>query len=268
MRGEWLLVSALVASTPSTWRIGSVPHLNARPLVYGLDGVQFCPPAALADALHRQELDVALVPVAEVLRHDQYDIVDGIGVVSHGPVRSVFLAHRVPIATIKRVAVDPNSRSSAALVRVVLECRYGLAPEYYPRPVGETLAQHDAMLVFGDEAVNVAGKEGYWPALDLGEEWSDWTGLPFVYAVWAAQRGVADAGALAERLRAAKVDGLANLEEVILTSTEGTEGRRRDYLTRCIRWDLGAAEKQGIAQFQQYLQELKLVTPHELRFIN
>lgn len=249
-------------------RLGSVPHLNARPLVYGLEGVRLCPPAELADALYRRELDAGLVPVAEVLLHDQYDIVDGIGVVSRGPVRSVFLAHRVPIAKIRRVAVDPNSRSSAALLRVILQCRYGLAPEYYPRAAGTTLAAHEAMLVFGDEAITVAGKEGFTPALDLGEEWTEWTGLPFVFAVWAVQRPVAGGSPLPYRLRQAKQEGLAQIEDVIRDSTEGTEGRRRDYLTRVIRYDLGAAEQQGIRKFQEYLHELKLVERHELRFIN
>jgi predicted solute-binding protein len=253
-------------------RLGSVPHLNARPLVYGLDGVRSCPPAELADALHRRELDAGLVPVAEVLLHDQYDIVDGIGVVSRGPVRSVFLAHRVPIAKIRRVAVDPNSRSSAWLVRVVLECRYGLAPEYYPRVNGTTLAEHEAMLVFGDEAITVAGKDRFTPALDLGEEWTEWTGLPFVYAVWAVQadrrQEPGDRRPLVERLREAKAAGLAHLEDVIRAGTEGTEGRRRDYLTRCIRYDLGDAEKAGIRKFQDYLHELGLVDRHELRFVS
>lgn len=253
-------------------RIGSVPHLNARPLVYGLEGVRLCPPAELADALHRRELDAGLVPVAEVLLHDQYNIVDGIGVVSCGPVRSVFLAHRVPIAKIRRVAVDPNSRSSAALVHVILQCRYGLAPEYYPRAAGTTLADHEAMLVFGDEAVAVAGKEGFTPGLDLGEEWTEWTGLPFVYAVWAVQRPVAGGSPLPQelpqRLKEAKAAGLAHLEDVIRNSTEGTEARRRDYLTRVIRYDLGAAEQQGIRKFQEYLHELNLAGRHELRFIN
>lgn len=245
-----------------------MPHLNARPLVGGLNGVRLAPPAALADALHGGELDVALVPVAEVLRHDQYDVVDGIGVVSRGPVRSVFLAHRVPLAKIKRVAVDPNSRSSAALARVILQYRYGLAPEYCARPAGATLAEHEAMLVFGDEAISVAGAEGFTPALDLGEEWTDWTGLPFVYAVWALQRTVTDRGPLAERLRAAKRTGLANIEVVIRNSTEGTEARRRDYLTRCIRYGLGPAERDGVRKFQEYLHELKLAGRHELRFVD
>jgi chorismate dehydratase len=241
-------------------------------LVYGLDGVRLCAPAELADALHRRELDAGLVPVAEVLLHDQYDIVAGIGVVSRGPVRSVFLAHRVPIAKIRRVAVDPNSRSSAALLRVVLQCRYGLAPEYYPRANGATLAEHEAMLVFGDEAVAVAGREGFTPALDLGEEWTEWTRLPFVYAVWAVQTDRSQESGvrsrLARRLQEAKAAGLAHLEDVVRHSTEGTEGRRRDYLTRCIRYDLGEAEKAGIRKFQEYLVELKLVERHELRFIS
>ena len=127
------------------------------------------------------------------------------------------------------------------------------------------MADHEAMLVFGDEAIGVAGNDGFEPALDLGEEWTDWTGLPFVYALWAGQRGEPSHG---KQLREAKAAGLANLEELIQHAPEGTVARRRDYLTRCIRYDLGAAEKAGIRKFQEYLRELRVVEAHELRFVD
>ena len=75
-----------------TWRIASVPYLNARPLIYGIeDKVTLCAPARLADLLYREHFDVGLVPVAEVLLHDKYDILDGMAVAARGAVRSVFL---------------------------------------------------------------------------------------------------------------------------------------------------------------------------------
>ncbi len=89
-------------------RIGCVPYLNARPLIYGIeDQVMLCTPSRLADLMHRNQFDAGLVPVAEVLRHDQYDLIDGIAIASRGAVASVFLAHRAPIEKLKRMAVDP-----------------------------------------------------------------------------------------------------------------------------------------------------------------
>ena len=167
------------------------------------------------------------------------------------------------------------------------------------------MAEHDAMMVFGDEAVGCAGRDGFEPALDLGEAWPEWTGLPFVFAVWAVQRAkdeeriakseergprVTDHGspitglrppatdhqspvtasttALADRLRRAKAEGLAHLEEIVRTATEATPEIRREYLTRHIQYDVGAAEKAGLRRFQELLVELQLVEGHELRFIS
>ncbi len=243
----------------STARIGSVPHLNVRPLIYGIESeMTFCTPARLADAMHRREFDVGLVPVAEVLLHDQYDIINGIGVVSFGEVRSVFLVHRVPVKQIRNISVDPASRSSVWLLRVLLAERYGIEPEFHPRT-----ADCEATFVFGDEAIKRVADE---PRFDLGAAWTEWTGLPFVYAVWAAQRDAADT-ALSAKLRQAKADGLAHLDEIIEKTTEATPEIRRDYLTRRIRYDLDDNAKRGLRKFQDCLIKLKLVERHELRFI-
>ncbi|MBM3860358.1 MAG: menaquinone biosynthesis protein [Verrucomicrobia bacterium] len=244
------------------WRIGSVPHLNVRPLIYGIESeMTFCTPAQLADALHRREFDVGLVPVAEVLLHDQYDIIDGIGVVSFGDVRSAFLVHQVPPEQIRNISIDPASRSTVWLLRVLFAECFGTEPKFHPRGT-----DCEATFVFGDEAVNRLARIPDEPRLDLSAAWTEWTKLPFVYAVWAVQRGVADA-ALAAKLRQAKADGLAHLDEVIEKSTLGTPEIRRDYLTRRIRYDLDADAKRGLRKFQEYLVKLKLVEPHELRFV-
>jgi predicted solute-binding protein len=255
-------------------RIGSVPYLNARPLVYGMKcDVALIPPSALAARMHRREIDLGLVPVAEVLEHDHYDIVDGIAIASHGAVRSVYLAHRVPVGKIRRVAVDTASRTSAWLVRVILKELHGIEPEFYPLPVGETLEQHEAMMLIGDEAIAYMLRNGSHPAIDLGEAWLELTGLPFVYAVWALQRGLngalmAPGLSVAQMLREVKADGLASLEKIVQDSREGTMEFRREYLTRHVQFDLGPREKQSIARFQRYLKEMKLIKEcHELRYI-
>ena len=175
----------------TSWRIGSVPYLNARPLIYGIeDKATLCTPSRLADLLHRRQFDVGLVPVAEILLHDQYDIADGIAIASRGPVASVFLVHRVPVEQIKRVAVDPASRSSAWLVRVILKYGYRVEPEFYPLAGAPKLSDHEAMMLFGDGAIWYRHRNGDDSLLDLGEAWTEMTGLPFVFAAWAVQRGV------------------------------------------------------------------------------
>jgi len=244
------------------WRIGSVPHLNVHPLIYGIkQEMTFCTPAQLADAMHRRQFDVGLVPVAEVLLHDQYDIVDGIGVISFGEVRSAFLVHQVPLQEIRSVSIDPASRSTVWLLRVLFAERFGSTPQFHPRA-----RNCEATLVFGDEAVQRLASHPEEQRLDLGAAWTEWTGLPFLYAVWAVQRGIADT-TLVAKLRQAKTNGLAHLDEIIAQSAIATPEIRRDYLTRCIRYDLDDTAKRGLQKFQDYLVKLRLVNRHDLRFV-
>lgn len=255
-------------------RVGSVPYLNARPLVYGMNcDVVLIPPSELAARMHRREIDLGLVPIAEVLEHDHYDIVDGIAIASRGTVRSVYLTHRVPVGKIKRVAVDTASRTSAWLVRVILKEAYRIEPEFYPRPAGGTLERHEAMMLIGDEAIEHVLRNGSDPVLDLGEAWLELTGLPFVYAVWALQTGLngdlmTPGLSVAQMLREVKATGLASIEKIVQDSREGTLEFRREYLTRHVRFDLGPREKKAIARFQRYLKEMNLIKEcHELRYI-
>ena len=225
----------------------------------------------MADLLHRGQFDVGLVPVAEALLHDDYDIVDGIAIGSRGEVQSVFLAHRVPVKTLKRVAVTTASRTSAWLVRVILKYGYGVEPEFYPKPAGAKLSEHEAMMVIGDEAIWYATRspDPNIESLDLGEAWLKLTGLPFVFAVWVLRRGVATGTSLPQLLRDAKANGLAHLEEIVQDSTEATPAYRREYLSRYVAYDLGELEKQGIRRFQQYLREMGLIPQcHDLRYIS
>ena len=174
---------------------------------------------------------------------------------------------REPIEKLKRVAVDTASRTSAWLVRVILKYGYNVTPEFYPRPEGGKLSEHEAMMLIGDEALWYRSRNGSQPILDLGEAWVELTGLPFVFAAWALQQGV-DGKAMAGSLRAAKSSGLANIERIVENSTEATAEVRREYLTKNLSYELGDAEKQGVRRFQQYLKEMRLVHEnHDLRYI-
>lgn len=243
-----------------------MPYLNARPLIYGIeDRVTLAEPARLADLLFRGQFDAALVPVAEVLAHNRYDILDGVAIASNGRVESVVLAYREPVEKLTRVAVTPVSRTSVWLLRVLLKVRYGIVPEFYPLPAGAMLNEHPAMLMIGDEAIWYRSRHNsdLW---DLGAAWKEMTELPFVYAVWALRGEVAG---LPELLRNAKANGLAHLEEIVQDATEATATYRREYLTRCVSFHLGEPEKQGLRRFQQYLKELGLVeSAYDLRYVS
>jgi predicted solute-binding protein len=251
-------------------RIGSVPYLNARPLVYGIeDRVTFCPPARLAELMYQGQFDAGLVPVAEVLAHDQYDLLDGIAIASRGAVRSVFLVHREPVECIQRIAVDQASRTSVMLLRVLLKVGFHVEPEFYPRPRGAKLSDHEAMMLIGDDALwyRARNPDSTAGLIDLGEMWQELTGLPFVFAAWAFQRG-SGAPPMFDLLRQTKANGLANLDEIVQQSAEGTPEFRREYLTRNVCFDLGDAQKAGLRRFQQYAKELGIIERcHDLRYV-
>jgi chorismate dehydratase len=179
------------------------------------------------------------------------------------------LAHREPIEKLKRIAVDAASRTSVLLLRVLLKIGYHIEPEFYPRPSGAKLSEHEAMMLIGDDAIWYATRNGVQPVWDLGEAWMELTGLPFVFAVWAVQRGLAAGTPLPRMLHAAKANGLAHIEEIVQDATEATPEFLRNYYSKCVWYDLDDAEKRGLARFQQYVRELGLVgKTHDLRYVS
>ena len=251
---------------PARFRLGSVPYLNAAPLTRGLeDEVLFVAPSRLAELLQRDELDAALVSVSEVLLTDRYDILDGIAIASLGEVKSVFLAHRVPLAQVREVFCDTASLTSVNLLRVLL-AEQGLRPRFVPLPDYARAAGCDAVLLIGDPALDFAWAPHAHEIWDLGAAWYDLTRLPFVYAVWALRRGAADA-ALRAKLREARDFGLETLDAIISNATRYDYDFRKDYLSWHIHYHLGADEKRGLARFAELLRRHGSQPVYEARFV-
>lgn len=176
-------------------RVGIVNYLNSKPLAWGFlkghHGDLFAPsvhpPALVARLLGEGSLDIGLIPSIEVQRIPRLRVLPDLCVAARAEVRSVLLVSRVPIEEVRRVALDQNSRTSVALLRILLKERFGLSPEYaHERPdVERMLAEADAALIIGDPALKV-DRERY-RVYDLAAEWNRWTGLPFVFAVWAVR---------------------------------------------------------------------------------
>src|ERR1700691_5676159 len=170
------------------FRVGSVPFLNAAPLVRGIeDEIIMATPAKLAEMLQKDELDAGLVSITEVLFQDRYDILDGMAIASLGEVQSVFLAHRRPLEEIKEVFCDTASLTSVNLLRVLLAER-GLKPEFKPLPDYQSAKDKDYVLLIGDAALDFLRAAHEHEIMDLGAAWLELTQLPFVYAVWAMRR--------------------------------------------------------------------------------
>jgi chorismate dehydratase len=246
-------------------RIGCVQYLNSKPLIHGYTGtVTLEHPSSLARDLSAGQLDVALVPTFEVLEHPHYALVDDVAIASDGPVFSVILAYRGDLRGIRSVKLDPASRTSQNLVRVVLAEFHGLYPEFG--------AAGEAELIIGNQAIEYReqhARDRRIQVLDLGEEWKRCSGLPFVYALWAVKPDLPNLSEIADAFRALKHNGLANLEAIIAEDDTGTPEFRRRYLTEHIRFDLRDGEKRGIAQFRELLAKHGRIegTRPELQFV-
>ncbi len=239
-------------------RVGAVEYLNTRPLIYRLD--QIAPqvelvlevPSRLADQLAAGELDVALIPSVEYFAEPDYRIVSDACIACRGPVWSVKLLSRVPVNRIATLALDEGSRTSAALVQILLH-QQGVRPELVPLPLGEDPAavEADAVLVIGDRAIHTRTDATWAEVWDLGQQWYRWTGLPFVFAMWVARPGV-ETEPLASWLAQARDLGVAHLEQIARAEAPRlrlTQQQCLSYLRDNLHFYLGRQEREGLERF-------------------
>ncbi|TWT76367.1 Chorismate dehydratase [Planctomycetes bacterium CA13] len=252
-------------------RIGAVSYLNTKPLVHGLrerlggfGELTFNLPSRLADDLRRGKLDVALIPSVEFLAERSYQMVSNAVIACRGPVWSVRLLSRVGANQIGRLALDEGSRTSAALVQVLLWEMHGLRPEIVPLSIDQS-PEHvdaDAVLLIGDRAMHPPPR-CYREIWDLGDRWCRWSELPFVFALWVARPGV-DTSGLSERLEASRDDGLASLEEIAARDA-ATHGLTNEdlfrYFAENLHYTFGVGEQNGLAEFHRRAVSLDLI-PH------
>jgi chorismate dehydratase len=241
-------------------RIGVVSYLNSKPLLEDL--AELLPdaelrldyPSRLADDLAAGRLDVALIPSVEYFRGDGYQIVSDACVAARGPVLSVKLYSRVEPGAIRSLALDTGSRTSAALARILLNERFGVQPELEPLAFGQTTQDTtaDAVLLIGDRAMFPV-EERFTITWDLGQEWFDWTGLPFVFALWAARPGLHTA-VLEEALSEARDRGERSLHAIARREAPLLElplATTIQYLTENLHYRLGSAERSGLRWFYE-----------------
>jgi chorismate dehydratase len=157
-------------------------------------------PDRLSEALVRGDLDIGPISLVEYLRHaSELLLLPDLAVGSDGPVMSCVLVSQVPLSDLdgQRVALGSTSRTTVELARLVLEQQVGVQPDYFscPPDLGEMMREASAGVLIGDAALRASlhdaprlGLENH----DLGAAWRDWTGLPMVFAVWAARRDFAE----------------------------------------------------------------------------
>jgi len=218
-------------------RIGCVPYRHARPFTAGWSSQQVFldHPRRLAGELRAGRLDLALIPVWEVLTGPGYRVMPDFAVGSFGEVRSVGVFHQKTLASCRAIRFTPHSLTSVRLWKVL--STGPLAAPLPEDPAG------DAQLLIGDEALTAWDRARGSGVTDLGQTWTDWTGLPFVFALWAFRPGFQPNPAELRRLTYAWREGIASRAALARDAAE------RDYLTRCIRYGLGEKEIGGIRAF-------------------
>ena len=251
-------------------KIGAVNYLNTKPLVYQLH--QFAPnaeviydvPSRLADDLADGRLDVALIPSIEFFQDPAYTIVSNACIACRGPVLSVKLFSRKAPDQVKTLALDEGSRTSVALVQILLQQRFGISPQLESLPLGADVddSQADAVLVIGDRAIHTPLGQFY-AVWDLGEEWCQWADLPFVFAMWVA-RPDTHLEEIDRALSAARDAGMQHLKEVAQREA-GAVGLAVDqclaYLRDNLYFYLGPQELRGLEIFYQHSVDLGMAPP-------
>jgi chorismate dehydratase len=251
-------------------QIGAVSYLNSRPLIEGLQGLLPSAnlvldyPSRLADSLANGQLDVALIPSIEYFRRPGYEVISDACVAARGEVLSVKLYCRVHPGDIRTLALDEGSRTSAALTKVILAERYGVFPRTEQLGMDSTTLDStaDAVLLIGDRAMH-SPSESFFEVMDLGQFWNDWTGLPFVFAMWVARREVNTEG-IEEALSHARDLGLAHVAEIAREEAPHvgiTEALALKYLTKNLHYHLTSAERSGLKLFCELAAKHNLVKP-------
>lgn len=242
-------------------RVSLVDFLNSRPLAWGLlheppPGVEVSRdlPSVCAARLASGEADVGLIPSIEYQRIPGLKVVPGLGIAASSEVRSVLLVSDVSRERIGSVALDPASRTSAALTRILLKRSYGIAPEYR-----EGAGKADARLIIGDPALK-ARLNGH-VVLDLAAEWRAFSGHPFVFAFWAVRAGAATPG-VAAMLRRSFEASQAHFGAMVREESAASglsEAVVEDYLRHALHFELDAGDLEGLALFYRLAAEEGLV---------
>jgi chorismate dehydratase len=244
--------------TPAS--IVGVRFLNARPLLGGLEVGLDAPfpyafsaaePATCADLVTRGEAVAGLIPVAALAHLPEVGAVPRLGIACREEATSVLLVSKVALPEVRTLAAHTASRSSVVLARLLLAERWGARPHVVAAqpPLEAMLAGADAAVVIGDPALAVRGRSNLLE-VDLAAAWVEWTGLPFVFAVWGVRREAPPGvESLLEASLAYSYDHWEELLPRWATMHTIAIERTREYLERTLTYRLGEPERAGMEEF-------------------
>lgn len=239
-----------------------VSYLNTLPFLYGIHhsgnlqghmSVELDIPAICAQKLKDGKVDAGLVPVALLPHLPNYYIISDYCIGAVGTVKSVLLLSKVPLEEIKTVMLDYQSRTSVTLVQVLAREYWKIIPEFINTQAGfeDSITGTTAAVIIGDRTFGLHDKYPY--VYDLAQEWLQFTGLPFVFAVWASNKPVDQE--FIDAFNQALAYGLKHKKEAALMGINSGVAQDEivEYYEKYISYELDEAKKQGLQKFLSYL---------------
>ncbi|MDR3358570.1 MAG: menaquinone biosynthesis protein [Desulfovibrio sp.] len=274
--------------TATALRMGRIGYLNVLPIYHPLEAgilphdyeIVSGPPALLNTMMARGDLHVSSCSCFEyACRPDRYYLVRDLSIGSRGPVMSVLLLSRVPIEELdgREILISGETHTSVALLRLLLRNRHRLRAGFVSGQVTPALRTPNppaAFLAIGDEALRLRNHPEYPYRLDMAEAWREWTGLPFIFGLWAVSRQAADDNLFhddpGELLRRGRDWGLANMDVILDLTGHGCPLPREElrvYYRDGLVYSLGEGELQGLRLFYDMLAQAGMIPRNpELRF--
>lgn len=241
-------------------RISAVSYLNTLPFVYGIKHSGFLRhaqlsldvPSVCADKLIHGEADVGLVPIAAIPLIKNAHIISDFCIGADGAVQTVLLVSRLPLAQIKQIHLDLDSRTSVALAKVLAREYWNIRPDWHALNSEIELDSIEAAVLIGDKTFNLPA--GYSYIYDLGAEWKAFTGLPFVFACWVVNREISPEQE--KEMNDAFAYGLAHIEQAIDSEPVLPISKTRllNYLNKSISFNLDDAKRLAMNIFLEKIK--------------
>jgi len=243
-------------------KISAVSYTNTRPFLYGIQhsdiinqiDLSLDIPADCAQKLIDDKVDIGLIPVAATLNMAHWEIVSDYCIGANGPVNSVFIFSNCAIEDVQRIQLDPESRSSNNLAKVLLKNYWKIAPEQITNAEDYSASAdpYTAFVQIGDRTFGKPAQYKY--VYDLAGEWQKFTGLPFVFAAWIANKPI-PADFVAEFNTALK-HGLDHRAELLKELPMRDDFDLEDYLMHKLDFNLNEDKKKALYLFLEYIKAL------------
>lgn len=237
-------------------KISAVAYTNTKAFIYGIEhsavlekiDLSLDIPTDCAAKVIDGTVDIGLIPVAAIPNVPNANIISDYCIGSIGAVNSVFIFSNVPAEQIKTLRLDSHSRTSNNLAKVLLKFHFKQEVTYTTDPDAVT----DAIVLIGDRTFGK--KDSYAFAYDMGEEWMKFTGLPFVYAAWVANKEIPEA--FVTEFNAALKKGLAERAELLKTLPVNPLFDLEDYLMHKLDFELTDKKREALSLFLSYIEQL------------